>query len=93
VESNERWVSYEAGRYVLLGRPGVAGYPLLAGTVVELCVGGRFQPVRVASGGYCGWYYVMDDGRRGRFALGMQARLCPAVSVAGVGRVSDEPRG
>ena len=80
MESHEGFVSYEAGQYVLVEKPGVDGSPLLAGDVVELFVGGCFQPVRVASGGYRGWYFVLIDGRRGRFALGMQARLCPVVT-------------
>lgn len=84
MESSEGFIAYDGCHFVLVGRPGHDDCVLSVGDVLELCVGGRFQSVRVASGGYRGWYYVLADGRRGRFALGMQARLCPAASIAGV---------
>ena len=75
MERNERFVSYESGRYVLVGEYGMGRYVLSAGDVVELYTQDRFQPVRVENGGYRGWYYVTADGQRARFALGMKARL------------------
>jgi len=93
MESSEGFIGYDGCHFVWVGRSGHDACVLSAGAVLELYLTGRFQPVRVASGGYRGWYYVLVDGRRGRFALGMQARLCPAANVASVGRVSDEQRG
>jgi len=75
LESNERYVSYESGHYVLVGEYGMGIYMLTAGDVIRLYIQGRFQPVRVESGGYRGWYYVTADGQWGRFAFGMKARL------------------
>jgi hypothetical protein len=75
MQSHERIVAFEAGRVVLVGEFGMGRYLLTAGDVVELSLQGHFQPVRVESGGYRGWYYVMADGQRGRFAVGMRARL------------------
>jgi hypothetical protein len=75
MESNGGYVSCNLGRYVLAGRQGVDDHVLAAGDVLELSTSGRCQAVRVASGGYRGWYYVTADGQRGRFALGMKARL------------------
>ena len=68
-------MAFESGRVVLIGEYGMGRYVLAAGDVVELYTQGRFQPVRVESGGYRGWYYVTADGQRARFALGMKARL------------------
>lgn len=48
---------------------------LQAGDVVEAYLQGQYQPVRVASGGYKGWYYVTEAGRKERFALCMRARV------------------
>ena len=93
MESSEGFIGSDGCHFVLMGRPGHDDCALSAGAVLEVYINGRFQPVRVVSGGYRGWYYVLADGRRGRFALGMQARLCSAPSVADVGRVSDEQRG
>jgi hypothetical protein len=44
------------------------------GEVVELRLGGQWVPVRLACGGYRGWYYVMPDGHRGRLAVCMRVR-------------------
>jgi hypothetical protein len=78
LESNERWVAYEDGHYILVGRYGMGRYILSAGDTLELLIQGRFQPVWVANGEYHGWYYVTADGQRARFALGMRARLSSA---------------
>ena len=80
MESSEGFIGYDGCQFVLVGRPGHDGRVLSAGDVIELFVGSRFQPVLIANGGYRGWYYVLVDGRRGRFALGMQARRCPVVA-------------
>ena len=77
IEPNDRFVNFENGRYVLTGERGMGTYILSAGDVFELDIQGQFQPVRVASGGYNGWYYVTADGQPARFALGMRARLLP----------------
>ena len=77
MERKERVVGFESGRYVLIGERGMGTYILSAGDVFELYIRGDFQPVRVESGGYHGWYYVTADGQPARFALGMRARLLP----------------
>jgi len=85
MEANERLVSFEAGRFVLVGKRGMGTYALDAGDVIELFVRWQFHPVRVVSGGYRGWYYVMADGQRERFAVGMLARLLPMQRAAEIG--------
>ena len=80
MESSEGFIGYDGCHFVLAGRQGRDDCVLSAGDVIELFVGGRFQRVRVASGGYRGWYFVLANGQRGRFALGMQARGCPVVA-------------
>jgi len=87
MEVNERLVSFEMGRYVLVGERGQGIYVLTAGDVIELHVRGQFYPVRVASGGYRGWYYVMADGQRERFAVGMLARLLLLKEAAEIGKM------
>ncbi len=77
MDPKERVVGFESGRFVLIGERGMGTYILSAGDVFELDIQGQFQPVRVASGGYNGWYYVTADGQPARFALGMRARLLP----------------
>jgi predicted DNA-binding transcriptional regulator AlpA len=42
---------------------------LTAGDVLALAISGQYQQVRVAHGGYRGWYFVTARGSRGRFAL------------------------
>src|SRR5579884_2525612 len=73
VEPNERLVGFANGHFVLLG--GEVTEVLKAGDVVEVCLQGRYQPVCVASGGYKGWYYVTEAGRKERFGLCMRARV------------------
>ena len=75
MESSEGYISYNADRYLLAGRPGLDDYVLSVGDVLELAIGGRYQKVCVAGGGYHGWYYHMAGGVRARFALCMWARL------------------
>lgn len=87
MEANERLVGFEAGRYVLVGEYGKGVYVLAAGDVIELFVRGQFHPVRVASGGYRGWYYVMADGQRERFAVGVLARLLPMKRAAEINQM------
>jgi hypothetical protein len=87
MEPNERYVGFEAGRYVLVGQRGMGTYILTAGDVIELFIQGRYQPVRVASGGYRGWYYITADGQRARLAISMQARLLPASKKADVNQI------
>jgi hypothetical protein len=73
--SNEGVIGYDGEHYVLLGRQvGMEEHVLVAGDVLELGGNGR-HAVRVASGGYRGWYYITADGQQTRFALCMQARL------------------
>lgn len=73
---NEGIIGYDGEHYVLLGRQeGMEEQVLMAGDVLELGANGCRRVVRVASGGYRGWYYVTASGRRARFALCMQARL------------------
>lgn len=88
MEPNERYVNFERGRYVLSSAHGAGTYVLSAGDVIELYQFGRFEPVRVEHGGYCGWYYVTAYGRRARFALGMRARVLSrqAQIASGLGR-------
>ncbi len=80
MEPDKGFIGYDGCQFVLAGRPGHDDRVLSAGDVIELFVDGCFQPVRIASGGYRGWYFVLADGRRARFALGMQARGCPVVA-------------
>ena len=80
MESKARFVSYEAGRYVLIGEYGMGTYVLTAGDVLELLISGRWQRAYVASGGYRGWYYITADGQSERFAVGMWARLVRLAS-------------
>ena len=80
MESSEGFIGYDGCHFVLVGRQGHDECVLAADAVLELYISGRFQPVRVASGGYRGWYFVLANGQRGRFALGMQARECPVVA-------------
>jgi len=75
MESSEGHISYNADRYALVGRQGLDDHVLSVGDVLELSANGRRQAVRVASGGYQGWYYETADGQRARFALCMKARL------------------
>jgi hypothetical protein len=65
-------IAYQDGRYVLFGQQ--QSIVLEVGDWLELCIGERWQVVRVCSGGYCGWYYETADGRRGRFAVSQQAQ-------------------
>lgn len=65
---------------MLIGRQGSEEQVLDAGDVLELGESGRRQAVRVASGGYRGWYYVTDNGQRARFALCIQARLLASAA-------------
>ena len=75
MELSEGYISHNAGRYVLTGRSGVEDHVLAAGDVLELALGGRYQTVCVAGGGYHGYYYHTAGGERARFALCMRARL------------------
>jgi hypothetical protein len=75
MELSEGYISHNADHYVLAGRQGLDDYVLSVGDVLELSTNGRRQAVRVASGGYCGWYYITADGQRARFALCMKACL------------------
>jgi len=75
MELSEGYISHNADRYVLAGRQGLDDYVLSVGDVLELSTNGRRQAVRVASGGYRGWYYITADGQRARFALCMKACL------------------
>ena len=75
MESSEGYISYNADRYVLVGRQGLDDHALSVGDVLELALGGRYQTVCVVGGGYHGWYYHMAGGARARFALCMRARL------------------
>lgn len=75
MESNESYISYNADRYVLAARQGLDDHVLAAGDVLELSTSGQRKAVRVASGGYHGWYYETADGQRARFALCMKACL------------------
>ncbi len=79
--SNEGVIGYNGEHYVLIGRQeGMEQQVLVAGDVLELVANGRRQAVRVASGGYRGWYYVTDRGHRARFALCMQAHLLTSAA-------------
>jgi hypothetical protein len=79
--SNEGVIGYNGEHYVLIGRQeGMKEQVLVAGNVLELVANGHRQAVRVASGGYRGWYYVTDRGHRARFALCMQARLLASTA-------------
>ena len=75
MESSEGYISHSADRYVLAGRSGVDDHVLSVGDMLELALGGRYQTVCVASGGYHGYYYRTLGGERARFALCMRARL------------------
>jgi len=75
LESNEGSIGYNGDHYVLVGRVRTEDHVLVAGDVLALAVNGRRQACRVAHGGYRGWYYVTDNGRRARFALCMKACL------------------
>lgn len=75
MESSEGYISHNADRYILAGRPGLDDYVLSVGDVLELAIGGGYQTVCVAGGGYHGWYYHTAGGERARFALCMRARV------------------
>jgi len=76
LESNEGVIGYNGEHFVLIARQvGMEEHALGAGDVLELSASGRRQAVRVASGGYRGWYYITADGHRARFALCKQACL------------------
>ena len=73
---NEGVIGYNSEHFVLVVRhDGTEEHVLGVGDVLELSDSGRLQAVRVASGGYRGWYYITADGQQVRFALCMQARL------------------
>ncbi len=79
--SNEGVIGYNGEHYALVRRQeGMEEQVLVAGDVLELGANGHRQAVRVASGGYRGWYYVTDRGHRARFALCVQARLLASTA-------------
>lgn len=79
--SNEGVIGYNGEHYVLIGRQEeMEEQVLVAGDVLELVANGGWQAVRMASGGYRGWYYVTNRGQRARFALCMQARLLTSAA-------------
>jgi hypothetical protein len=77
VEALESLIAYDPTQraYTLGGNTGQSNHVLTAGDVLALSISGQDQLARVASGGYRGWYFVTADGRRGRFATSMKARL------------------
>jgi len=77
VEVPESSLAYdpEQLRYTLVGSNGHVSTWLTAGDILALSIDGQDQRALVASGGYRGWYFVTADGRRGRFAISMKARL------------------
>ncbi len=79
--SNEGVIGDNGEHYVLVRRQeGMEEQVLVADDVLELVANGGWQAVRVASGGYRGWYYITADGQRARFALCMQARLLASAA-------------
>lgn len=74
--ATEGMVTYRSGWCKLVlheGRPRGVRY-FRMGEVVELRLGGQWVPVRMACGGYRGWYYVTPQGCRGRLAVCMRVR-------------------
>ena len=71
LETRESFIAYDPAQraYTLVGSTGHANHVLTAGDVLALAISGQYQQVRVAHGGYRGWYFVTARGRRGRFAL------------------------
>ena len=75
VMGNEGLIGYSSGHFAVVGWRGDNDKVLQQGDTVELHLGSGWQAVAVKSGGYKGWYYVLPDGQRARFALSMRARL------------------
>jgi hypothetical protein len=71
----EGWVGWHQASVVLVGKQGHIERVLAVGECVEVQQGSTWQVVRVANGGYRGWYYVLPDGQRARFAVGMCLRV------------------
>ena len=81
LESNEGVIGYNGEHYVLIARQEeLEEHALGAGDVLGLVASSRRQAVRVASGGYRGWYYITADGQRARFAFCMRASLLTSAA-------------
>lgn len=70
----EQFVCYQDRRFTLAAAGSAGPRVLGQGDALEVFEYGRFQSVRVCSGGYGGWYYITAAGRPARFAIGMRAR-------------------
>ena len=73
--NKEGILGYALGYYMLIGQHDGDQHYFRAGDVIEVRIGGQWQTVRMGSGGYKGWYFVIADGERVRPALCMKARL------------------
>jgi len=70
----EGYIGYGAQGYTLVNRKGCEVAVLCVGNEVELLIGDAWQAVSVHSSGYKGWYYVLPNGQRARFAVSMSIR-------------------